>query len=332
MSVATTGVGSLPGTTVRDAIAMPFSEDLQIPYLAELPARGPGADLIGRTAARLLDLPVELHPSAWRLTRRNGIDMRRANDFWSWDLDALQITAAEYAGPLKVALAGPWTLAASLELPNGHRVLTDLGAVRDVRDSLAEGAAALVGEIRRRVPAADVVLQLDEPSLSAVLAGSVPTASGAARIDPVGRHDVGDGIQHVIERAGVAVALHSCAPKVPFTLLRTAGVSGVLFDASLLESDSYDDLGEAVDNGLVLYAGVVPAAITPNPSRIDAWAENARRIADIAGIPAAEVASRIGITSDCGLASASWAAALATTRAMSAVAKKVRDSPEVSDA
>ena len=44
-------------------------------------------------------------------------------------------------GPLKVQVAGPWTLAASLELPRGERALTDPGALPRPVGSLADGAA-----------------------------------------------------------------------------------------------------------------------------------------------------------------------------------------------
>lgn len=331
MIVGTTGVGSLPGTDVSDPIAMPFLEDLRIPYLAELPVRGAGADMIGRTAARLVELFVEIQPSAWRLTRRPGIDLQRARDFWSWDLDALERAAEQYRGPLKVALTGPWTLAACLELPNGHRVLTDHGAVRDLQDSLIEGAAAMLTDVRRRVPGAEPILQLDEPSLTATLNGAVPTASGFGSIDAVDGQLAGDVLQRFVDRIGVPVVVHSCAPRVPFTLLRSAGVAGVLFDGALLTERSYDDLGEAVDAGLDLFAGVVPTSTAPTPSRIDGWAELARRIASIAGIGADQLEHRMGITTACGLASVTWQQALASTRALKAVSTKVRNAPEVAD-
>lgn len=58
-----------------------------LPHLPELPDRGPGADMIGRTAAMLVELPVHLEPSGWRFADRPGMDMRRAHDLMKWDLD-----------------------------------------------------------------------------------------------------------------------------------------------------------------------------------------------------------------------------------------------------
>ena len=55
-----TGIGSLPGDDIDRAIALVFDELPDLPHLPELPDRGPGADLIGRTATNLVDLPVDL--------------------------------------------------------------------------------------------------------------------------------------------------------------------------------------------------------------------------------------------------------------------------------
>lgn len=73
---------------------------------------------------------------------------------------------------MKVQAPGPLTLAAQVELANGHRVLTDPGAVRDLSASLAEGLAEHAAEVGKRL-GANVVVQLDEPSLTAVLDGSI---------------------------------------------------------------------------------------------------------------------------------------------------------------
>ena len=70
-----------------------------------------------------------------------GHDQQRARELLGRDLDALEVHGHEYAGPLKLQVCGPWTLAASLEVSRGDKVLGDRGAVRDLIDSLAEGVA-----------------------------------------------------------------------------------------------------------------------------------------------------------------------------------------------
>ena len=141
---------------------------------------------MGRTAALLVDMPVETTTGGWRLADRPGRDASRAASMLARDLDELEEAAQGWDGPLKVQACGPWTLAASIELTRRRDpALADPGAVADLTASLAEGVAAHVAEVRKRVPGATVVLQLDEPSLPAVLAGAVPSASGLNRITEV---------------------------------------------------------------------------------------------------------------------------------------------------
>ena len=92
------------------------------------------------------------------------------------DLDTLEEHAQGYEGTVKLSVSGPWTLAAMMERPRGDRVLADPGARRDISQSLAEGIAQLVAELVRRLPDVDPLIQLDEPMLPAVLAGSIPNA------------------------------------------------------------------------------------------------------------------------------------------------------------
>src|SRR5207248_10839193 len=126
-----TAIGSLPGDDIDAALALVVDALPDLPHLPELPARGPGAAMIGRTAAQLVDLHVDLQPAGWRLVDRAGFDERRAADLLERDLDALVPALAGYGGPLKVQLAGPWTLVSSVELPRGGKVLGDSGATRD---------------------------------------------------------------------------------------------------------------------------------------------------------------------------------------------------------
>src|SRR5256885_2555846 len=136
-----TGIGSLPGTDIREAVRTVFGE-LPLPYLPELPDRGPGADLVGRTAGLLVDLPVDLYMARWRVVSRAGQDNRRIADLWERDLDALTEETDGYTGPVKVQAAGPWTLAASLQLPIGGAVLRGAGGGRGVCGAPGGGVGA----------------------------------------------------------------------------------------------------------------------------------------------------------------------------------------------
>ena len=153
----------MPGTNPADAMRVVAGELPDFPHLPELPDRGPGADLTGRTAALLVDIAAEVTPRGWRIAERPGRDLSRARTMLSTDLDVMEEVLDGFRGPLKIQLCGPWTLAATLELPRTLNVaIADPGAVADLTASLAEGAAAHVAEIAKRVPGARLVVQFDE--------------------------------------------------------------------------------------------------------------------------------------------------------------------------
>jgi hypothetical protein len=328
---AATGIGSLPGTDIAEAVRLVLGELPDLPHLPELPARGPGADLVGRGAGVLVDLPVELYAARWRVADRPGRDLRVTRDLLERDLDTMTEQAGEYAGTFKVQVAGPWTLAATVELALGGPVLRDHGAARDLAASLAEGVRAHVADVRARLPRATVLLQLDEPALPAVLAGRVPTASGFGTLRTVPAETARDALRAVIEAAGGPVVVHCCAPDAPVGLLREAGAVGAALDLDLVTD--LDALGEALDAGFGLLAGAAPTAAAaavdagpgaasgagsgagdrgggdrgggdrgrsaPTSARV---AERVRAVWRRLGFPAADVARQVVVTPACGLA------------------------------
>ena len=186
-----------------------------------------GADVIGRTAALLVDLPVDVTTRGWRLADRPGQDLRRAQSLLARDLDALEEAADGYQGALKLQVCGPWTMAASLELARSQEpVLADPGAVRDLTESLAEGVAAHVSAVTARVPGARLLLQVDEPSLPTVLAGGVPSASGLNRVRPVEEADAQAGLREVLSATAAPTVVHCCGMSAPLGIIRGAGGTG----------------------------------------------------------------------------------------------------------
>ncbi|MEU7933334.1 methionine synthase [Micromonospora echinofusca] len=302
---AATGTGSLPGTDIAEAQRIVLGELPALPHLPELPGRGPGADLIGRTAGLLVELPVELYAARWRIAPRPGRDVRRARDLMERDLDQLAEQAEEYAGPVKIQAGGPLTLAASLELPIGGRMLRDPGAVRDLTNSLAEGLRGHVAAVARRLPRATVLLQLDEPSLPTVLAGRVPTESGLGAYRAVDPSAAASLLRTVVEAAGVPTVVHCCAPDVPLELIRSTGAIGVALDLGLITD--LDPLGEAIDAGLGLLAGAVsttPSSAGRAPTSAQV-ADRVRQLWDRLGFPRRQLAEQVVVTPACGLANAS---------------------------
>jgi cobalamin-independent methionine synthase catalytic subunit len=313
---AATGVGSMPGTDPRESAAVAVGELPLLPNLPELPARGVGADILGRTAGLLVDLAVEVRPSGYRVADRPGHDHRRAIDLLRRDLDAFE-EACDPVRPgwVKLQAAGPWTLAAGVELRTGHRVLTDHGAVREFATSLAEGLRAHVAEVAART-GARVLLQLDEPSLPTVLAGAVPTPSGYGTVRAVAEPAAKDVLRDLVAAVGAPVVLHCCAARPPVRLLADVGAAAIGIDATLpgvagrtAETAQLDAIGEVWDAGTPLLLGLVPS--TPPSGRVSdkALARPALDLADRLGFARHRLAGLAVPTPTCGLAGASpdWA-------------------------
>ena len=163
-------LGPMPGTDLVQAADEVLSE-LPTPHLPQLPARGVGSDLIGRTAA-LLPLNLDIGPRSWRVTRRPQIATMRACDQFERDLDLLEELWAGKLTELKVQLVGPWTLAAQLEMANGHRMITDRGATREIAEALVYAAGEHRRDVEKRF-GVRTLLQLDEPALENVRGGTV---------------------------------------------------------------------------------------------------------------------------------------------------------------
>ena len=99
----------------------------------------------------------------------------------STDINILaDVIGAEDAPPddMKIQLRGPLSLAAGLHLHNGERALIDYGARRDIAASLAAGVEGYLKRVAAAAPGARLVVQIDEPEIASVLAGTIPTSSG----------------------------------------------------------------------------------------------------------------------------------------------------------
>lgn len=320
-----TGVGSLPFDDRDEASRIVTGELPDFIHLPELPSRGPGADLIGRGATFLVDVHVDLQPSGWRVVDRPGADEGRARSMLAADLDAFQIAAHGYEGALKVQVTGPLTLAAGLERTRGDRVLADYGARRDLAESLAEGVAQHVADVARRVPGASVVLQIDEPTLPAVLAGRIPTISGYGRLRSVSDTEAETLLSSVVANSGCDVIVHCCAAHPPVGVLHRAGAVALSFDLGRLDDATWGELSEAVDAGMAVWPGVVastaPAARPSDTDLVDRVQRMWRRLDQ----DPARMVDRTVITPACGLAGADRDWALAAYRLARSTASAFAD-------
>jgi methionine synthase II (cobalamin-independent) len=286
----------MPGTDPAEAMQVVVGELPEFPHLPELPARGPGADLTGRTVALLIDMPAEVTPRGWRLAERPGRDLTRAKSMLSLDLDILEEQLHDYHGPVKLQLAGPWTLAATLELTRTmNMALSDPGAVADIAASLAEAASQHVNDVAKRLPHAQIITQFDEPALTAAAEGTVPTASGWSRLAAIEDEPLRERLSEVLDAVPGYTIVHCCATTVRFEIMRKAGANGISFDLSQLRRGEVDAVAEVADAGLGLFVGVDGQARESAERVLQLW----RRM----GIPAR--ADQTVITPSCGLAGAS---------------------------
>jgi methionine synthase II (cobalamin-independent) len=309
---AATGIGSWPGDDAREyaeAVRVVLGEVPELPHLPELPARGAGATMVGRALAMIGDLGFDLQPAGWRLTDRPGIDHRRARSLLAQDLDALEEQAQGLDGVFKIQVAGPWTLASAVERPRGDKILADHGARRELAQALAEGVGDHLRDVRGRVGATRIVVQVDEPSLSAVLAGAVPTASGFGRHRVVSPPEASAALEWVLGSAGVEPWLHSCAHGMPWQLVRGAGARGLSADLALLDASDTDVFAEALEAGETVALGVVPSVEPAHPPTAAGVTEQVLRWLDMTGLDPDAVSDRLVLTPACGLANAStsWA-------------------------
>jgi hypothetical protein len=240
-----TGVGSVPGTDVTDWPTR-ISDQLDLPHVPELPERGPGADMIGRTLGLLSQVSVEFSATTsvtgWELASATR-DMRRARSLLGQDLDAVEIAWQGHNGWAKQQLVGPYTLAAAVER-RGRPLLADPGLVRELLEAYRVLVAVHRRDLSRRVPA-QWLIQLDEPSLPAVAGGRIATASRLSVLAPV-RPELDLG----------ADLLHCCAQGIDWADLRA--FSGVLFDHGRLAPQDDAGLAELSENGVALGFGVSP--------------------------------------------------------------------------
>ncbi|OBH15370.1 methionine synthase [Mycolicibacter sinensis] len=309
-----TALGSWPGTSARQAAEVVVGElGGGLAHLVELPARGVGADLLGRAGALLVDIAIDTAPRGYRLCARPGAVSRRAVSLLAEDTDALE-EAWEIAGlrggghPVKVQAPGPLTLAAELELANGHRAITDPGAMRDLAASLAEGLKTHRADLARRLDT-PVVVQLDEPSLTAAVTGRL---AGVTALSPVPALDEAVAIallDSCAETVGGEILVHSCASELPWNVLQRSSIAAISLDCTALAPADYDAIGAFLDSGRTVVLGMVPAVAPARRPSVEELAAAAAAITDRIGFARSLLAERVGISPVCGMAGATpeWA-------------------------
>jgi methionine synthase II (cobalamin-independent) len=181
--------------------------------------------------------------------------------------------------------------------------VADRGATRDLAASLAEAAREHLANVARRLPAARLVLQLDEPALPAVLAGSVPTESGFGRVAAIEPLAVRDGLATLVAAVDVPVVVHCCASTPPIRLLADSGAAAVSVDVA--QQLDLDEVGVLVERDVRLWLGVVPALGPGVPPTVRAVLAPVREMWRRLTFAPERLVASVVLTPACGLAGAS---------------------------
>ncbi|QGU04385.1 uroporphyrinogen decarboxylase/cobalamine-independent methonine synthase family protein [Corynebacterium comes] len=250
------GLGPLPGTSIPGAADVILSETGDLPHLPELPDRGLGSDPVGRTAGLLEAVIVDRGPRSWIMTDRPQLLTRRTWDLLNRDLDELEEAWGTTIPNLKVQITGPWTLAAGIELANGHRVITDRGALRDLTDALIEGVNQHVRDVATRFHA-DVTVQIDEPDLPDI-SGGLRGATAFNPVRPVNPKDLAERLAHVVEGLDSEhVMLNQTGYAPLWDVARDSGAQTVLITLDQVTgTEQLDGLGQTVSAGTRIGLGV----------------------------------------------------------------------------
>lgn len=250
------GIGPLPGTSVPEAADVILSETGDLPHLPELPARGLGADPVGRTAGLLAAVTVDRGPRSWIMSDRPQLLTRRTWDLLHRDLDALEEAWGTTVPELKIQVTGPWTLSAGIELANGHLVITDRGALRDLTEALIEGVNAHIMQLAKRFRA-KVTVQIDEPRLRDI-AGGLSGASDFNAIRPVNPKDLAERLAGVVQGLSAeSVLLNQTGFPPLWEVARDSGADTVLVSLDQVTgTEQLDDFGHTVSTGTRVGLGV----------------------------------------------------------------------------
>ena len=217
--VQASGLGPFPTADMVDALHRVRGElgDPHLPFLPELPHRGWRATTLARTIATFDGLHAEGASYGWRLTHTGTASRESALAYATYesDINALADVVgqensrggrsngnASGGEPIfKIQLTGVYTLAASIYLPSGERSISDPGATRDIRESLLAGLRDRLETLRQVLDTPDgrIAVQLNEPDLHRIIAGSIPTVSGFRRIRSIPAPTVMEGLRACAE-------------------------------------------------------------------------------------------------------------------------------------
>jgi len=289
-----TGIGSLPHCDPGEAVEFVLRHAPRLPFAPSLPARSRREGMIAQAAAGITGIEVRADGSLVvddaRVDPEAALDPSFGGDHFV-GLRALLTAVAERPGPLKVSLTGPVTLGVALHAAGLDAAL----AFRVSTTAVRRRAAALLDHLAHRVPQAQLVVFVDEPSLVSCTAEGFP-------IDPVAAIDAVSAVLAVLESRAVT-ALHCCGA-ADWRLLLQAGADVLSLPVGAGVERAGGAIADFVERGGWLAWGAVPTD-RPIGSTVERlwralsleWCELVR-----AGTDPARLRTQAMITPACGLA------------------------------
>ena len=169
-----------------------------------------------------------------------------------------------------------------------------------------------------------MVVQFDEPLLTAALAGRLAGVTAMTPVHPVDEVLAMRLLEDCVAAVGDQALLHICSPDLPWDALQRSRIPALSVDARTLDDAALDGLGGFIDSGRSVVLGLLPALAPDSRPSAEDVATAAATITDRLGFSRSVLADRVGISPVCGLAGATddWARAATalTQRAAEAIA------------
>ena len=143
--MAVRAFGTFPGAELDEALNVVAGELSSSFFLPSLPQRGPESSALARTAALFEEIHWSLGLRAFEMHTRTSQFSRAIKERWErdWDVFLAAVDKHELSeSSVMVSLPGPYTIASAVELPNGHWVVTDSGAVKHLVEELSGAITA----------------------------------------------------------------------------------------------------------------------------------------------------------------------------------------------
>lgn len=243
-----TGIGSLPHCDPTEAVEFVLRHSARLPSAPSLPARSRREGMIARAASGISGINVgddgSLTIDDRAIDPEADVDPDFGGDAFV-GLRAFLNAVSDRVGPIKVSMTGPVTLAVALDAAGIRSEL----AAKVAGEAVRQQARALVRYVQRRVPQAQIVLFIDEPSLGSLMEPGFPIPAEDA-IDLV------SGALAAVESDAIT-GLHCCT-RADWRLALQAGPNILSFPLGAGIETAGATVADFVDRGGWLAWGAVP--------------------------------------------------------------------------